>query len=227
MGGPSQSSLNTQSGITQQEIGIQQQAVAGSEQDRAARIAAQQPAINLNTALTSGDPAAVMTAIAPQLTGITQSKAANKEQIYEGLGPGAGRDEALLQNQLNAGNQTASLRANAVSSAYDKLANIGSGLGSFSLQELGAGISSGQAASSANQVNISAAEQSKASTLGFLGNLAGAGAKLATGFSSGQGGGQSTYDPFAGAGVSTSAGPAGTVALGGSPSGSWNPFGVN
>lgn len=178
MGGPSQSTINTQNALTQEQIGIQQQSLAGSQQDRAARVAAQQPAIDQYSALSSGDSSAIMKALVPQLTGVTQGTAAAKEGIYESVGPGAARDVALAQNQVNQGNQTAALRANAVSSSYDKLANIGAGLGSFSLQELGAGISSGQAASSSNQSIMQAQEQSKASTLGFLGELAGAGASL-------------------------------------------------
>lgn len=191
MGGPSQQTLNTQNQLTQSQISTQQAATAQSQQEYQQQQALEAPAISFNTALASGDPSAVMKALAPQLTGISQATAANKENILESTGPGAARDVALSQNALNQGNQTASLEANAELQAPNTLANIGAGLGSNSLQALGASINAGGAASSANQVSINAAEQSKASTLGFLGTLAGAGTSLATGglFSGGGGGG--------------------------------------
>ena len=178
MGGPSKSSLNQQNQLTQLQYQTEQQALAQSQADYAQRNALQAPAIAFNQALSSGDPAAVLKALAPQAGNQSQATATAREGIFENTGPGAARDIGLAQNQIQGANQFANLESNAELQSFDKLANIGSGLGSFSLQELGAGISAGSAASSANQVSINAAEQSKASTLGFLGNLVGAGGAL-------------------------------------------------
>lgn len=179
MGGPSQSAVNTQNSITQQQIGIEQQSLNQSTEDRESRKALQQPAIDFNSALASGDPAAVMKALAPQLTGLSQARSTARENIFEGLAPGAARDVSLAQNDVSNANAVAGLRASQSLGAMDKLANIGSGLGSFSLQELGAGISAGTAASGSNKAVMDSQEAAKASTLGFLGTLAGAGGNIA------------------------------------------------
>lgn len=192
MGGPSQSTLNQQQDITrqgqaisQEQLDLERQQVAQSGEDRAQRNALQAPAIDFNKALSSGDPAAIMKALAPSLAGFSQARNTAREGIFESLRPGAARDISLAQNDIGNANQIAGLRAQKVLEAPDKLANIGSGLGSFSLQELGAGISAGQTgisalggASNSNQAVLSAQEQAKASTLGFLGNVVGAGAGL-------------------------------------------------
>lgn len=166
---------NTQSAITQQQLDVEKQQLQESEVDRAQRIALQKPAVDFNTALTSGDRTAAMSALAPALAPVAQATKANKEAIWESQPPGAGRDVALQMNDASGRDKTASLQSNSFLSAFDKLANIGAGVGSFSLQELGAGLTAGGQASSSNQSVINAEQQRKSSQLGFLGELAGAG----------------------------------------------------
>jgi hypothetical protein len=182
MGGPSQSSLNTslntQNQLTQSQINTQSAATQESQQEFAQQQQLEAPSIAFNNALTSGDPKAVLTALAPEISGVTQAKNSTAAQIDEQLPPGAARDVAQANNIQGSANQIAGTEAAAEQGAYGTLASLGQELGSNSLQALAGSISAGSAASSANQVNISAAEQSKASTLGFVGSLAGTGASF-------------------------------------------------
>lgn len=165
-----------QNAITSEQLAIEQQQVDASNQDRAQRLALMDPAIQFNKALTSGDRATAMAALAPALAPIDAATKANKEAIWESA-PGAARDVALQQNDAAGRTAVASTESNSFLSAFDKLANIGSGIGSFSLSEIGAGISAGSAASQSNQAVMNAQAQQKASTMGFLGSLAGAAAQ--------------------------------------------------
>jgi hypothetical protein len=174
MGGPSSSSLNNQSAITQQQMQLSQSEFAQSEQDYQNRLKLQQPAISMLTAETTGSPADALKYNAPMLSNISQAKTNAAEQINEQVAPGAAREVAQAQNIQGANNASASTLNNIYSGAFDKLANIGAGIGSFSLQEAGAAIQGGQAASNSNQVNIQAGEQQKASLLGTLGSVTGA-----------------------------------------------------
>ena len=219
MGGPSQSSQNTQSSLVQEQnqiaqnqLSVEQQALNTSNQEQAQYQALTQPAVNFNTALASGDPTAIMTALAPQTAAFSQAKSQNAGQIYEQLPPGAARDYALAQNTMNSNNQVAQTEAAQVAQAPNTLASIGAGFGSNALQELGASLGFGNsavsatnAAANANSNLMNVQEQSKSSTLGFLGQLVGAGAGLATGgLFSGMGGGNSsvpTSGPYSGVGI--------------------------
>ena len=189
MGGPSTSTANNitqeQLGISQQQLGIEQQALNTSNQEQAQYQQLTAPAIAYNTALASGDPNAIMTALAPQTQALSQERSQNQEQIYESMPAGAARDYAIGQNNQNVNSQTANLQASAVAQAPNTLANIGAGFGSNALQELGAALGFGNSATSAtnaasttNQGVMNVQEQGKASTLGVIGSLLGAGAQV-------------------------------------------------
>jgi hypothetical protein len=206
MGGPSTSTANQitqeQLGLSQQQLGIEQQALNTSNQEQQQYQQLTAPAVAYNTALASGDPKAIMTALAPQLGAYSQERAANQESIYESMPAGAARDMALTQSNLEVNSQIAGLQSSAVAQAPSTLANLGAGFGSNALQELGASlgfgnsaISATNAASTTNANVMNVEEQSKAATLGFLGQLAGAAGTAASGgvFGSLGGGGKTTY----------------------------------
>lgn len=178
MGGPSKE-LVSQSKIADSQVQVSQEELAQSREDRKRRDDLLQPAIDFNKKAASGDKESLLTAVAPLISEITKGRAQSKEAIYESVPAGVGRDVALAQNETGARDAVAATKNNTFLASLDKLANIGSGLGSFSLQELGAGITSSSNAAQTNDSVIKAKSAEKASTLGFLGQLAGAGA---TGF---------------------------------------------
>ena len=181
MGGPSQSSINTQNQLTQEQIGIAQTQQQQSAADTAQRQALEAPAIGYNTAITSGDKNTAFSAIAPLVSSISNAGEQARGQIMEQIPAGPGRDVALSQNTRNTYSQIASAANTAYTGAFDKLANIGSGIGSFALNELGGALSGLSGASSSNNAVIQAGAQQKSSTMGFLGELAGAAGTAATG----------------------------------------------
>jgi len=152
MGGPSQSTINTQNSLTQQQMGIAEQQNAQQQQNYSRMLQLEQPAISYYQGLTGGDAASTTQAAMPFISQITQAFNTSKQQIMNQMPPGAARDLALSQQEQQKDVATANFMNQQVLGAYDKLANIGAGLGSFSLQELGASLSGLSGASGSNQV---------------------------------------------------------------------------
>lgn len=109
----------------------------------------QQPEISFLQGVTAGGPETTAAAM-PFISQISQGFESSQQQIRNTIPPGAGRDFALSQLEEQKDTSTANFLNQQVLSAFDKLANIGSGLGSFSLQELGASLSAGQQGSESN-----------------------------------------------------------------------------
>lgn len=173
--------VDTTNQITQQslELSKEQAAKAAAREKRMDQYL--KPAIDYNTALASGDRTLATQAVAPLITGYNDASKLTKESIYETLPAGAGRDVALAENERSRRTAVSTATTGATIGAFDKLANIGSGMGSFSLNELGASLRGLEGASSSNAQAVRAESERKASTMGFLGSLVGAGASLATG----------------------------------------------
>jgi hypothetical protein len=173
--GGGNSATNTQNSITAQQQATQAQENTLATQNQAEGLALLQPLISQLSSLSSGNPSSVQSALAPYLTNITQSNSQQKGQIMESMGPGVGRDVALSQVTQNSGNQIAAEKNSLVQGAATQLAQVGAGVEGFGLSQVGAGISAGSAASTSNQAVMQQQEQQKASTLSFIGELAGAG----------------------------------------------------
>lgn len=180
MSGPSSSNINTQNQIAQQQLQIAQTENTQSQADKAQMEALIKPATDFYTSVTT-DKQSNLAASAPQVAAITTGQKQAKEQIYNDVPAGPGRDVALAQNDQAAAGQVAATKNVTYTSALDKLANIGSGLGSFSLQELGGGLNAFSGAATTNNSVIQQQQQSKASSLGLIGSLAGG---VGTAFSS-------------------------------------------
>ncbi len=153
----------------------------------------QQPAIAFAQGLASGNPAQVAEAAGPQLSQISQQYAGAKQSILDTTPAGAAQDFAMMQLPQQQANQVASTLGGEVTQgmntllglgqgAQGALGNIASGLGGFSMQELGAGLTASGQASQTNQSVMNAQAQQKATTMGFLGSLAGAAGGAAGGF---------------------------------------------
>ena len=171
---------NAQKQMTQSQISTQQQqnqiaqtAQAESEQDRARRVALEQPAIDKYTALASGDKTEALKASMPVLSQVSQGYAAAKQSIFNSLPPGASRDKAMADLETQKFTTTAGTQAQMVADAPDKLANIGAGLGSMSLQELGAALGANQGAATTASNVVGQQNEMKAQNLQLLGGLAG------------------------------------------------------
>lgn len=152
MGGPSGSTIQTQQQLTQGQMQIAQQQNALQQQNYARMNQLEQPAINFYSGIAGGDAAQTNLAIQPMMSNITQGYASAKQQILNNTPPGAARDMAIAQLETQKDTATGSFLNQTVLGAYDKLANMGAGFGSFSLQELGASLQGYQGASGSNQI---------------------------------------------------------------------------
>lgn len=163
-----------------------------------------QPLIAFSQMTASGDKGAMNTALAPSISGVTSAYAGSKNNIMDTLAPGAGREFALGQLERDKANNLAQLPNNAYLQSLNTLAQIGSGQGQFGLQQLGAGLRSGEGASQTNSTVMQAEAQKKASQLGLLGSMAGAAGMAMTG---GMAGGMAKSGGGGGGGTAMSLAP--------------------
>ncbi len=148
--GPSAQTVSTNQAITQQQLNLAQQQQTQSATDTAQRTALEQPLINKETALAGGDRNAALAASMPVISQISAGYKGAKEQINSSLPPGPGRDAALAQLETQKATGIAGAEASAVQQAPEILANVGQGVGAFSLQELGASLSGFSGAGNTN-----------------------------------------------------------------------------
>lgn len=173
MGGPSKAQEQQQTiANQQQQEGLQLQEQAQNLQKQG--LAEEKPAIDYYTALTGGDRGKALAAAGGQISNITKGADTSRAQISDSTAPGAARDIALAQVDQGANSQVASTLNAQQTGAFDKLANLGAGIGAFSLQDLGAGLNSTSGAASTSGAVAQEQNAQKASTLSFLGSLAGA-----------------------------------------------------
>lgn len=173
MSGPSQQVQTAELNNSAAQTAIAQQQEQNSTAALQKSNTLEQPAINLYSALTSGDPKAALTADAPVLGQISAGYQASKDSIFNSIAPGAGRDYALSELNVQSNAAKSSSLANQTAGAFDKLANIGAGYGAFSLNEVGASLNAYSGANAGlNQVGQQQAA-AKASTMSFLGSLVG------------------------------------------------------
>ena len=163
----------------QQQNQIAQTAQAQSQEDRDRRVALEQPAIDKYTKLASGDRTAALEASMPVLSQVSQGYQAAKQSILNSVPAGPARDKAISDLEMQKFTTTSGAQATAVSAAPDTLANIGSGLGAMSLQELGASISGYQSAGNLAGHVVQQSDQRKAQNLQLLGGLAGTAGSVA------------------------------------------------
>jgi len=129
----------------------------------------QQPLIAQQTALASGDRSAALAAAMPTISTITSGFNASQEQIMNNIPPGPARDAALANLQTQRATTTANTEAGMINQAPTTLANIGSGVGAFGLQQLGAALSGYSGASQSEQAVMNVQEQQQAAKLGVIG----------------------------------------------------------
>ena len=138
-GGPSQSTMSTQSGITAEDRAIAEQQNQFSLQDRARRDELSQPLIEKEKTLATGSPSAALAASMPTISKITAGFDAAKQSAFNALPPGPARDALMAKTAVDRATTTAGVQASMVQQAPEILANVGAGFGGTSLQEVGAG----------------------------------------------------------------------------------------
>lgn len=152
MGGPSKQTLANQQQITNQQIQTSEEQNQLNRENYQRMITMEQPAVDLYSGLVKGDAQKSLQTAMPFISQISQGYQGAKTQVMNQMPPGAARDLALSQMEQQKDVGTANFMTQNVLQAYDKLANMGSGFGSFSLQELGASLSGLTGASGSNQV---------------------------------------------------------------------------
>ncbi len=180
MSGPDQGVQQEQLQNSRAQTDIANKEFAESQKNTKKMEELEAPAISLYKGITSGDPTKQLQAASPVIGQISKGFTASKESIMNSVPPGPARDYALSQLNVQSNAAKSGEIANITSNAFGQLANIGAGLGAFGLQQTGASLNAfGGSASTSNNVQQQKAA-SKASTMGFLGQLVGGASSVAS-----------------------------------------------
>ena len=182
-GGPSTQAVSNTAG-QQTALATQEQTQATANQAEA--LALEQPLITQQTALATGDRSSALAASMPTISTITGGFNASKEQIMNNVAPGPARDAALANLETNRATTTANTQAGMIENAPTTLANLGSGMGAFSMQQLGAALSGYSGASNSEQSVMNVQEQQQAAKMGVAGSVLGAAGTAAGGIFEGK-----------------------------------------
>jgi hypothetical protein len=124
--------------------------------------------------LSSGDPSAIFSAVAPSVNSIIGNTEATKKNILANEPRGGTADLAIQEADISKASQIGGLETQAYTSSFPALANLAStGMG-LSVNEMANALQGYQSVMQ-NQA------QNKASTMGFFGSLAGAAGMAASG----------------------------------------------
>lgn len=175
----------SQSALSQEQIQLGRDVFGQSQQELQRSHTLQQPLIDFYQGILdagkTGDYSSIISAGGVPLKQTAQGAETAKANIMNSVPEGAGRDYALANLERGKQDSISSIINQIYMGAAPALANIGSGAAQVGLQELGGSISSlggassslsGASSSYGNIANQQA--QGKATTMGFLGNLAGA-----------------------------------------------------
>ena len=134
---------------------------------------------NFYSALSTGDPSAIMRAISPATQQIGQATASAKSNILANAPNGGEKNLALEQADVSQGAQVGNTASQGYLNSFNALAGLaGQGIGQ-SISSAGTGISGlGESSQSLGQLGNQQIQQ-KGSTLGALGGLAGTAGTLA------------------------------------------------
>lgn len=174
---------NNQDAIAQQQANTATQYGQLAQQALGQMNSLYQPAIAADTSLinaaNAGNYSQMIAAAGPQVGTIGSQFAQAKQNIQNSVPSGAGQQAALAQLPAQQASQTAGVLNQTYTNALGQLAQLGASYGGVGLQE--GSLQNSNLTGAANtygQVGQEAAS-SKASTMGLLGSIAGAGA---TGF---------------------------------------------
>lgn len=176
-GGPSatqQQAENTQVQASQEQIQLAQEQQQLSQQQYNEYQQDIQPLKSQLTALSSGDRTQALSAAMPIISQISSGYSAAQQQILNSIPPGAARDAALANLQVQKDTTTSGTLASEIQQAPTTLANLGAGQGAFSIQQLGAALSGYSGASTSAGAVAQEENAAQANKVGLISGLAGA-----------------------------------------------------
>lgn len=169
---------NTQNTIAQGQLALAQQQQTESEGVLNTVSPGLSAAENYYLALSSGDPMKIQTAIGPAVSGIQSQTEQAKQSILSSTPRGGAQTLALQQADISKAGQVGNLETQAYTGSFPALASLFQGGAGISVSEIANAISSAQGASQTEAAVGNEQAEGKASTMGFLGSLAGAGGSL-------------------------------------------------
>lgn len=177
MGGPSKATETAQTNIAQQQANTASQYGALAQQSLGQMNTLYQPAISYDTGLVnsanSGNYGQLIQAAGPQIGTISSQFQQAKQNISNSTPAGAGAQAAQAMLPGQQASAVSGTLNQSFNNALTQLTQMGASYGGVGLQEAGAGLSGLSGA--ANTYGTVGQEQAagKASTMGFLGSLAG------------------------------------------------------
>jgi hypothetical protein len=182
MGGGTGGTQSTQNQIAQGQLAISQQ-----QQDQANKVEGivepgLQTAENYYTSLASGDPTKIMAAIGPAVGQIGSQTQQAKNSITATTPRGGAQDLALAEADISKAGQVGNLQTQAYTGAFPALAQLFQGGSSTAISQVANAISAASGAGTTEAQIGQEQSAGKASTMGLLGSLAGAGGQIGAAF---------------------------------------------
>lgn len=181
MSGPSGSTTSQQNTIAQGQLDLANKQQATSDKVLGVVEPGLQTAENYYASLATGDPTKIMSAIGPAVAQIGSQTEQSKNAIKSTTPRGGAQDLALAEADISKAGQVGNLQTQAYTGSFPALAQLFQGGAGISVSQIANAIASAQgAASTTAQVGQEQA-QGKATTMGFLGSLAGGAGEAAGG----------------------------------------------
>lgn len=173
-GGPSGSTINQQNKIAQEQIDLATKQQQDSEKVLGIVSPGLKTAENYYESLASGDPTKIMAAIGPAVSQIGSQTDQAKKNILASTPRGGAQDLALEEADISKAGQVGNLETQAYTGAFPALASLFQGGAGISVSQIANAVASAQGASQTTAQIGQEQAQGKATTMGFLGSLAGA-----------------------------------------------------
>jgi hypothetical protein len=181
VGGPSDSTVNKQNQIAEGQLDLATKQQKESEQILGDVEPGLKMAEDYYQALASGDIKKITAAVAPASQQISSQTEQAKNMIKESTARGGAQDLAVAEADISKSGQIGNLVTQAYTGAFPALASLFSTGGGISVSEIANAVSSAQGASQTTAAVGNEQAQGKATTMGFLGSLAGAAGQAAGG----------------------------------------------
>jgi hypothetical protein len=178
MSGPSDSTTGKQQQIAQGQLDLAKEQQTTANRVEGVVEPGLKTAESYYTSLASGDPTKIMTAIGPAVSQIGSQTEQAKNTIKSSTPRGGAQDLAVAEADISKAGQVGNLETQAYTGAFPALASLFQGGAGISVNQIANAISSAQGAASTTAQIGQEQAQGKASTMGMLGSLAGAGGQI-------------------------------------------------
>jgi hypothetical protein len=172
MGPGPKEQISTAGDITRQQLGIASEQSRREAESYSDMKRLMQPLITKTSALAGGDRGEALSAAMPVISQLSSGFHGARQQILNTMPAGAARDRALSDLTTQMFTNIGGAQARAVQEAPNILAGLGSEIGGYGLQQLGASLAALSGGAETNKSAMDARVAQQRALLNFFGSLA-------------------------------------------------------